>query len=76
MTVDEDKKYYNTSFYMKIYSPEEEGLYNFYFHSCPNYKNDDVFVDFTVRNEDILFVLKIIMSNEDVINRCSSLKST
>ncbi|XP_051161884.1 protein GPR107 isoform X2 [Leptopilina boulardi] len=51
MTVDikNGEKYYNTSFFMKVYTKEEEGLYNFYFHSCPNYKNDDnVLVDFTM----------------------------
>lgn len=50
MTLDEiqGEKYYNTSFYMNIYTPEEEGLYNLYFHSCPNYKDEDVFVDFTM----------------------------
>ncbi|XP_043478257.1 protein GPR107 isoform X1 [Leptopilina heterotoma] len=50
MTVDvkNGEKYYNTSFFMKVYTKQEEGLYNFYFHSCPNYKNDDVFVDFTM----------------------------
>lgn len=56
MTVDvkNGEKYYNTSFFMKVYTKQEEGLYNFYFHSCPNYKNDDVFVDFTVSDEDII----------------------
>ena len=44
-----DKKYYNASFVMYVASEEEEGLYNLYFHNCPNYKDEGVFVDFTVR---------------------------
>lgn len=62
MTVDikNGEKYYNTSFFMKVYTKEEEGLYNFYFHSCPNYKNDDnVLVDFTVSDKIINFIHKL-----------------
>lgn len=44
------EKYYNTSFAMYVASEEEEGLYNLYFHNCPNYKYDSqVALDFTVR---------------------------
>ncbi|XP_055911249.1 protein GPR107 [Eupeodes corollae] len=32
-----NKNYYNTSFSMFVASPHEEGLYNLYFHACPNY---------------------------------------
>nr|CAD7585870.1 unnamed protein product [Timema genevievae] len=39
--------YYNTSFAMRVDSETEEGLYNLYFHSCPNYKDDrPVYLDF------------------------------
>nr|CAD7412620.1 unnamed protein product [Timema poppensis] len=39
--------YYNTSFAMRVDSETEEGLYNLYFHSCPNYKDDrHVYLDF------------------------------
>ena len=57
MTVDiiNNEKYYNTNFVMCIATQEEEGLYNLYFHSCPNYKDEEVFVDFTVRREKYLF---------------------
>lgn len=45
------KMYYNTSFAMYVANKEEEGLYNLYFHNCPNYKGDtQVTVDFTVRH--------------------------
>lgn len=34
---------------MSIASDAEEGLYNLYFHSCPNYEaNKQVALDFTV----------------------------
>lgn len=44
------EKYYNTSFVMHIVTKEEEGLYNLYFHNCPNYNYQrmPVSVDFTV----------------------------
>ena len=49
MTVKEvqGEKYYNTSFAMYVANEEEEGLYNLYFHNCPNYKQK-VEVDFSV----------------------------
>ncbi|KAI4470884.1 lung seven transmembrane receptor [Holotrichia oblita] len=41
--------YYNTSFVIYVASDSEEGLYNLYFHSCPNYvTNNEVEYDFTV----------------------------
>ncbi|XP_015608013.1 protein GPR107 isoform X2 [Cephus cinctus] len=51
MTVEtiKNKKYYNVSFVMHVENEEEEGLYNLYFHSCPNYKDySQVAMDFTV----------------------------
>lgn len=35
---------------MYVASEDEEGLYNLYFHSCPNYGDDNkkVALDFTV----------------------------
>ncbi|XP_068979476.1 protein GPR107 isoform X2 [Bombus flavifrons] len=48
------EKYYNTSFSMYIASAEEEGLYNLYFHNCPNYKYDSqVALDFTIQISEI-----------------------
>ncbi|CAH1977620.1 unnamed protein product [Acanthoscelides obtectus] len=42
--------YYNTSFTMLVETLAEEGLYNLFFHSCPNYKSDtEVFVDFDMK---------------------------
>lgn len=36
-------------FVMYVATEKEEGLYNLYFHSCPNYDNKEpVFIDFTV----------------------------
>ncbi|XP_033330292.1 protein GPR107 isoform X2 [Megalopta genalis] len=51
------EKYYNTSFSVYVGDEEEEGLYNLYFHNCPNYKYEmQVALDFTVQisemNED------------------------
>nr|CAD7569138.1 unnamed protein product [Timema californicum] len=47
--------YYNTSFAMRVDSETEEGLYNLYFHSCPNYKDDrHVYLDFMALFEDNL----------------------
>ncbi|CAL7933485.1 unnamed protein product [Xylocopa violacea] len=47
-------KYYNTSFAMYVASEPEEGLYNLYFHNCPNYKYESqVAVDFTIQISEI-----------------------
>lgn len=44
------EKYYNTSFSVYVGKKEEEGLYNLYFHNCPNYKYESqVELDFTVQ---------------------------
>lgn len=41
--------YYNTSFVIYVASDSEEGLYNLYFHSCPNYiLNNEVVYDFSM----------------------------
>ncbi|GJQ79418.1 hypothetical protein Trydic_g16277 [Trypoxylus dichotomus] len=41
--------YYNTSFVIYVASDSEEGLYNLYFHSCPNYiPNNEVVYDFSM----------------------------
>ncbi|KAI4499433.1 hypothetical protein M0802_005329 [Mischocyttarus mexicanus] len=48
------KMYYNTSFAMYVGSQEEIGLYNLYFHNCPNYKgNTQVALDFTIQIAEI-----------------------
>ncbi|KAG8221817.1 hypothetical protein J437_LFUL002819 [Ladona fulva] len=44
--------YYNTSFVMYVATKEEEGLYNLYFHSCPNYGNEEVHLDFLIEIEE------------------------
>ncbi|XP_044766777.1 protein GPR107 [Coccinella septempunctata] len=42
--------YYSTNFTISIASIEEEGLYNLYFHNCPNYdQGQEVSVDFTIQ---------------------------
>ncbi|XP_012279514.1 protein GPR107 isoform X2 [Orussus abietinus] len=47
------EKYYNASFVMYVASKEEEGLYNLYFHSCPNYKpGTRVALDFTMQIQE------------------------
>nr|XP_050858214.1 protein GPR107 isoform X1 [Vespula vulgaris] len=54
MEIVKGKMYYNTSFAMYIANKEEEGLYNLYFHNCPNYKDDtQVAVDFTIQIAEI-----------------------
>lgn len=40
--------YYNTSFVISVASDSEEGLYNLYFHSCPNYPTQSRTYDFTM----------------------------
>lgn len=41
--------YYHLQFIMYVVSPAEEGLYNLYFHSCPNYDpNKETLLDFTI----------------------------
>ncbi|RZC33666.1 GPR107 [Asbolus verrucosus] len=44
------KTYYNTSFTLSVATVAEEGLYNLYFHSCPNYQpGNEVTLDFTIQ---------------------------
>ncbi|XP_076649134.1 protein GPR107 isoform X1 [Halictus rubicundus] len=44
------EKYYNTSFSVYVGNEQDEGLYNLYFHNCPNYKYESqVELDFTVQ---------------------------
>lgn len=44
------EEYFDTSFAMFVANEDEEGLYNLFFHNCPNYneKNEKVLVNFTV----------------------------
>lgn len=56
------EKYYNTSFAMYVANEKEEGLYNLYFHSCPNYKQR-VSVDFSV----IIVVTNITINHISII---------
>uniref|UniRef100_A0A1L8DK02 Putative g protein-coupled seven transmembrane receptor n=1 Tax=Nyssomyia neivai TaxID=330878 RepID=A0A1L8DK02_9DIPT len=37
MTVQDGTKYYSMNFVLYVATMEDEGLYNLYFHSCPNY---------------------------------------
>ncbi|XP_063244645.1 protein GPR107 [Bacillus rossius redtenbacheri] len=48
-----DKKYFNTSFVMQVLNEKEEGLYNLYFHSCPNYNGITKAVDFTIEIQEV-----------------------
>ncbi|CAG9824807.1 unnamed protein product, partial [Phaedon cochleariae] len=42
--------YYNTSFVMAVRTIQEEGLYNLFFHSCPNYNsNTETLIDFDIK---------------------------
>ncbi|KAG5862474.1 hypothetical protein JTB14_002353 [Gonioctena quinquepunctata] len=42
--------FYNTSFAMAVKNIQEEGLYNLFFHSCPNYNsNTETFIDFDIK---------------------------
>lgn len=53
MTVDADKKgYYNASFTMYVATEAEEGLYNLYFHSCPNYHDTEVSISLTMEIQE------------------------
>ncbi|XP_057333261.1 protein GPR107 isoform X2 [Microplitis mediator] len=48
------EKYLNTSFAMYVMNEDEEGLYNFYFHNCHNYyDNDRSLVNFTMHITEI-----------------------
>lgn len=52
-TVKDNKNYYSTEFVMYVASPAEEGLYNLYFHSCPNYEEDKhVSLDFNIEIQE------------------------
>ncbi|XP_044731756.1 protein GPR107 [Chrysoperla carnea] len=44
--------YYNTNFVMWVASEAEEGLYNLYFHSCPNYEKKTVALNFDMEIEE------------------------
>ena len=53
MTSDPNKEYFNASFLMYVATEAEEGLYNLYFHSCPNYRKDsEVAISFTMEIEE------------------------
>ncbi|XP_075229830.1 protein GPR107 isoform X2 [Lycorma delicatula] len=44
--------YYNANFAIYIMTDSEEGLYNLYFHNCPNYGQQNVGLDFTMEIEE------------------------
>ncbi|XP_037937664.1 protein GPR107 [Teleopsis dalmanni] len=50
-TVINGQNYYNMSFSMLVTSILEEGLYNLYFHSCPNYSQQKI-ISFNVDIEE------------------------
>ncbi|KAL1516698.1 hypothetical protein ABEB36_000576 [Hypothenemus hampei] len=44
-----DKTYYNASFLMSVDTLRQEGLYNLFFHSCPNYNpKTETIIDFGI----------------------------
>lgn len=44
-----NEKYFNTTFSMYVINEDEVGLYNLFFHSCPNYDYENpTYIDFTV----------------------------
>ncbi|KAF4532212.1 hypothetical protein B566_EDAN002275 [Ephemera danica] len=47
-----NQNFYNTSFLIHIASVEDEGLYNLYFHSCRNYQQDPVAMDFVIEIQE------------------------
>ncbi|XP_054275527.1 protein GPR107 [Macrosteles quadrilineatus] len=49
---DKNRGVYNTSFVIYVATEAEEGLYNLYFHSCPNYGSSPVSLDFTMEIEE------------------------
>ncbi|XP_034254196.1 protein GPR107 [Thrips palmi] len=51
ITTDAKREYFNASFVMYVATEAEEGLYNLYFHSCPNYHSDDAEVSITFTME-------------------------
>ncbi|KAF6202004.1 hypothetical protein GE061_004400, partial [Apolygus lucorum] len=57
ITVSPDKKYYNTSFLVYFPTEKEEGLYNLYFHACPNYNGEatnsvEFFIEIEEKNQE------------------------
>ncbi|KAF6202005.1 hypothetical protein GE061_004401 [Apolygus lucorum] len=57
ITVSPDKKYYNTSFLVYFPTEKEEGLYNLYFHACPNYNREaansvEFFIEIEEKNQE------------------------
>ncbi|RZF48524.1 hypothetical protein LSTR_LSTR014505, partial [Laodelphax striatellus] len=51
----DNKYYYSSDFTIRIVTPNEEGLYNLYFHNCRNYKSEKslVSVDFSVHITEV-----------------------
>uniref|UniRef100_A0A6M2DWI2 Putative g protein-coupled seven transmembrane receptor n=1 Tax=Xenopsylla cheopis TaxID=163159 RepID=A0A6M2DWI2_XENCH len=48
----DNNEYIETNFVIYIPTPHEEGLYNLYFHNCPNYHNQHVKLDFNILIEE------------------------
>lgn len=62
------EKLINASFSMYVMNEEEEGLYNFFFHSCPNYNYEtQSLVNFTVCNEILIIILSSQYLNKLII---------
>ncbi|XP_014206514.1 protein GPR107 isoform X2 [Copidosoma floridanum] len=48
-----NEKLYNTSFAMYVANEDQEGLYNLYFHNCPNYGPYRTEVDFSMEIKEM-----------------------
>lgn len=48
-----------------VYFPtdKEEGLYNLYLHLCPNYEDNKIPIEFSVRKQAFTFLSQVTLSD-------------